>query len=75
MDELREKFYDLENFIEELQDLTISYKNKIDSNYIEQIDETWNQATDELEELRQRVEEIERAENKELENEYYREAI
>ena len=75
MDELREKFYELENFIEELQDLTISYTNKIDSNYIEQIDETWNQATDELEELRQRVEEIERAENKELENEYYREAI
>jgi exonuclease VII small subunit len=75
MDDFREQFYDLEDFISELELLSNHYKNKIDKNYIEQIDETWNQATDELKELRPIVERIENGENQEQLNEYYREAI
>lgn len=75
MDELREEFYDLEDFISELEYLSNHYKNKIDKDYIEQIDETWYQAKKELEELQPIVERIENGENQEQLKEYYREAI
>lgn len=75
MDEIRDKFYDLDEFIEELNSLSNQYKNKVNVDYIEQIDAIWSDACDELEELRQQVERIEKAENAELINEYYREAI
>lgn len=75
MDELRDKFYDLEEFIEELQEFTNNYKNKVDNNYIEQIEATWCEASDELEELRPRIEDMEQAENMELVNQFYKEAI
>lgn len=75
MDELRDKFYDLEDFIIELQDLCNTYKNKVDSNYIEQIEATWCEASDELEDLRPIIEKIENEENTELVNQYWREAM
>ena len=75
MDELREEFYNLEDFISELEDISNHYKNKIDKDYIDQIDETWYQAKKELEELQPIIERIENGEKQEQLNEYYREAI
>lgn len=75
MDELEKQFYDLEDFISELESLSNHFKNKLDKDYIEQIDETWYQAKKELEELQPIVERIENGENQEQLKEYYGEAI
>lgn len=75
MEELREKFYNLEEFISELEYISNQYKNKIDQYYIEQIDETCYQAKKDLEELEPIVERIENGEKQELLKEYYREAM
>lgn len=72
MDEIKDKYYDLEDFINDLEELTRHYKNKIDNNYIEQIEATYCEAIDEKEELEEIVKQIEEKENKCLEFEYER---
>ena len=72
MDEIRDKYYDLVEFILELEQLTRAYKDKVDINYLEQIDAIWSEAIDEKNDLQEQVEAIEEAENKCLEYEYER---
>ncbi len=72
MDEIRDKYYDLEDFINELEEIARHYKNKVDNNYIEQIEATYCEAIDEKEELKEIVKKIENEENKYLEFEYER---
>lgn len=75
MDKIREEYYDLEDFIEELQGLARDYKGKVDNDYLEQIDALWCEALNHKDELEPIVQRIENEEDRELENEFYREAI
>lgn len=69
-DDIQKQYYDLEEFIENLQDLSKEFKGKIENSYIEQIDEIWCEAQNEKESLEPLVEQIEKEDNKELVYEY-----
>lgn len=69
-DDIQKQYYDLEEFIENLQDLSKEFKGKIENSYIEQIDEIWCEAQNEKESLEPLVEQIEKEDNEELIYEY-----
>ena len=69
-DDIQKQYYDLEEFIENLQDLSKEFKGKIENSYIEQIDEIWCEAQNEKESLEPLVEQIENEDNVELIYEY-----
>jgi flagellar biosynthesis chaperone FliJ len=69
-DDIQKQYYDLEEFIENLQDLSKEFKGKIENSYIEQIDEIWCEAQNEKESLEPLVEQIENEDNEELIYEY-----
>lgn len=69
-DDIQEQYYDLEEFIENLQDLSKEFKGKIENSYIEQIDEIWCEAQNEKESLEPLVQQIENEDNEELIYEY-----
>lgn len=69
-DEIQKQYYDLEEFIENLQDLSNEFKGKIENSYIEQIDEIWCEAQNEKESLEPLVEQIENEDSQELVYEY-----
>lgn len=69
-DDIQKQYYDLEEFIENLQDLSKEFKGKIEKSYIEQIDEIWCEAQNEKESLEPLVEQIEKEDNEELIYEY-----
>ena len=70
MDDLRDRYDELENIVETLEDLSndIKYNKYI----MEQLDEIRFDTEKEMEELGRRLEKLEDAENKELEFEYVR---
>lgn len=69
-DDIQKQYYDLEEFIENLQDLSKEFKGKIENSYIEQIDEIWCEAQNEKESLEPLVQQIENEDNEELIYEY-----
>lgn len=69
-DDIQKQYYDLEEFIENLQDLSKEFRGKIENSYIEQIDEIWCEAQNEKESLEPLVEQIEKEDNEELIYEY-----
>lgn len=69
-DDIQKQYYDLEEFIENLQDLSNEFKGKIENSYIEQIDEIWCEAQNEKENLEPLVQQIENEDNEELIYEY-----
>lgn len=69
-DDIQKQYYDLEEFIENLQDLSKEFKGKIENSYIEQIDEIWCEAQNEKESLEPLVEQIENEDNEGLIYEY-----
>lgn len=70
MDDLRDRYDELENIIETLEDLSNDIKYNKD--IMEQLDEIRFDTEKEMEELGHRLEKLEDAENKELEFEYVR---
>ena len=71
-DEIKEKYYDLQEFIEDIEDLMEEYKDRIEDKYIEQIQDIWSSMIDEKNDLERIVNEIEEEEQKESEIEYLR---
>ena len=71
-DEIKDKYYDLQEFIEDIEDLMEEYKDRIEDKYIEQIQDIWSSMLDEKNDLEIIVNEIEEAEQKESEIEYLR---
>ena len=71
-DRIKDKYYDLQECIEDLEDLMEEYKNRIEDKYIEQIQDIWSSMLDEKNDLEKIVNEIEEAEQKEAEIEYLR---
>ena len=74
-DEIVETYYDLEEFIEELQSISKRFDKKIASSYIEQVDSIWCEAENERQLLEERVAEIENAEIREQNLEFERSRI
>lgn len=74
-DEIVETYYDLEEFIEELQSISRRFEKKIASSYIEQVDNIWCEAENERQMLEERVSEIENAEMREQNLEFERSRI
>ena len=70
MDDLRDRYDELENIVETLEDLSNDIKYNKD--IMEQLDEIRFDTEKEMEELGRRLEKLENAENKELEFEYVR---
>lgn len=70
MDELRDRYDELENIVETLEDLSNDIKYNKD--IMEQIDAIRFDTEREMEELGRRLEKLEDAENRELEFEYVR---
>lgn len=70
MDDLRDRYDELENIVETLEDLSNDIKYNKD--IMEQLDEIRFDTEKEMEELGRRLEKLEDAENKELEFEYVR---
>lgn len=72
IDELRNKYDELDNIISSIRILTKEIKDK---DYIERLEIIEFDAQDELDEIIPRIEQLEEEEEKELENEYNRERI
>ena len=72
IDELRDRYDELDNIISSIQILTKEIKDK---DYIERLEIIELEAQDELDEITPRIEQLEEEEEKELENEYNRERI
>lgn len=72
IDELRDRYDELDNIISSIQLLTTEIKDK---DYIEKLEIIEFDAQDELDEIIPRIEQLEEEEEKELENEYNRERI
>lgn len=72
IDELRDRYDELDNIISSIQILTKEIKDK---DYIERLEIIEFEAQDELDEITPRIEQLEEEEEKELENEYNRERI
>ena len=72
IDELRDRYDELDNIISSIQILTKEIKDK---DYIERLEIIEFEAQDELNEITPRIEQLEEEEEKELENEYNRERI
>lgn len=70
MDDLRDRYDELENIVETLEDLSNDIKYNKD--IMEQIDAIRFDTEKEMEELGHRLEKLEDAENRELEFEYVR---
>ena len=70
MDDLRDRYDELENIVETLEDLSNDIKYNKD--IMEQLDEIRFDTEKEMEELGRRLEKLEDAENRELEFEYVR---
>lgn len=71
-DEIKDKYYDLQEFIEDLEDLMEEYKDRVEEKYIEQIQDIWSNMVDDKNDLERIVNEIEEEEQKECEIEYLR---
>ena len=71
-DEIKDKYYDLQEFVEDLEDLIQKYKDKIERNYIEEIEDIWSRVIDDRNDLQKIVDEIEEEEQKEDTLVYYR---
>lgn len=71
-DEIKDKYYDLQEFIEDIEDLMEEYKDRIEEKYIEQIQDIWSNMVDDKNDLERIVNEIEEEEQKEAEIEYLR---
>lgn len=71
-DEIKDKYYDLQEFIEDLEDLMEEYKDRVEEKYIEQIQDIWSNMVDDKNDLERIVNEIEEEEQKEAEIEYLR---
>lgn len=71
-DEIKDKYYDLQEFIEDIEDLMEEYKDRIEEKYIEQIQDIWSNMVDDKNDLERIVNEIEEEEQKECEIEYLR---
>ena len=71
-DEIREYYYDLEEFVDELSSISRRYDGKIGKNYLDLIDEIFCDADNEREALQERVQQIENAENEEQRKEDWR---
>ena len=65
-DEIRELYYDLEEFVREVQDISKHFKGKVIDDYIDRLDTIWCDADNERESLEKAVEEIEQAERNEM---------
>ena len=72
IDELRDRYDELDNIISSIQILTKEIKDK---DYIERLEIIEFEAQDELDEITPRIEQLEEEEEKELENEFNRERI
>lgn len=72
IDELRDRYDELDNIISSIRILTKEIKDK---DYIERLEIIEFEAQDELDEITPRIEQLEEEEEKELENEYNRERI
>ena len=72
IDELRDRYDELDNIISSIQILTKEIKDK---DYIEKLEIIEFEAQDELDEITPRIEQLEEEEEKELEDEYNRERI
>ena len=72
IDELRDRYDELDNTISSIRILTKEIKDK---DYIEKLKIIEFEAQDELDEITPRIEQLEEEEEKELENEYNRERI
>lgn len=72
IDELRDRYDELDNIISSIRILTKEIKDK---DYIEKLEIIEFEAQDELDEITPRIEQLEEEEEKELENEYNRERI
>lgn len=70
MDDLRDRYDELENIVETLEELSNDIKYNKD--IVEQLDEIRFNTEKEMEELGHRLEKLEDVENKELEFEYVR---
>ena len=66
-DEIVSYYYDLQEFIEDLQDISRHFKKTMPDDYIDPLDEIWCDAQNELEALEKKVIEIEEAEMREQE--------
>lgn len=71
-DEIKDKYYDLQEFVEDIEDLIEEYKDRIEEKYIEQIQDIWSNMVDDKNDLEIIVNEIEEQEQKETEIEYLR---
>ena len=71
-DRIKDKYYDLQEFIEDIEDLMEEYKDRIEEKYIEQIQDIWSNMVDDKNDLERIVNEIEEEEQKECEIEYLR---
>lgn len=71
-DEIKDKYYDLQEFVEDLEDLIQEYKDKIERNYIEEIEDIWSRVIDDRNDFQKIVDEIEEEEQKEDTLVYYR---
>ena len=71
-DRIKDTYYDLQEFIEDIEDLMEEYKDRIEEKYIEQIQDIWSSMLDEKNDLEIIVNEIEEQEQKESEIEYLR---
>ena len=71
-DRIKDTYYDLQEFVEDLEDLMEEYKDRIEEKYIEQIQDIWSSMLDEKNDLEIIVNEIEEQEQKESEIEYLR---
>ena len=72
IDELRDRYNELDNIISSIQILTKEIKDK---DYIERLEIIEFEAQDELDEITPRIEQLEEEEEKELENEHNKERI
>ena len=73
MDDLRDRYDELENIVETLEDLSNDIKYNKD--IMEQLDEIRFDTEKEMEELGRRLEKLEDAENRELEFEYVQPSV
>ena len=74
-DEIIEQYYDLEDFVREVQDISKHFKGKVIEDYIDRLDAIWCDADNERESLEKAIEEIEQAELREQNLEFERSRI
>ena len=63
-DEIREQYYDLEDFVRELQSISNQFEGKVFNCYIDRLNEIWCDADNERERLEETVREIEQGDAK-----------